>query len=427
MRARHRIPSIFNLSMVDVLCCALGCVILLWLLNFREAKNRAKAATQTASRLADAESRLIAAEKHYRDLSTERDAVAARATAAAKDRDKVRSDLDGARARLSDVEERLLKRVEDVQLLTREKTAVQKDLDHLMNLLSDKDKQAKAAARSADDLAERLRTADLTTKKLRDEVEGLRGKSTDSETRLLALEKELTRAKANMGDLEGEKRLLTEQIIKIRQAADNRFAGIQLTGRRVIFLVDMSGSMELVDEKTPALDKWAGVRETLLKIMKSLPNLEKYQVVLFARETSYLLGNEGRWLDVDRNSLEQLEKALTATKPKGPTNMFAAFETAFQFRKDGLDTIYLLSDGLPNVGAGLTPDQSQKLSEIQRSELLGSHVRKTLKSTWNKPGMDNSRVRINAVGFFYESPDVGAFLWALSRENDGSFVGMSKP
>ena len=36
-------------------------------------------------------------------------------------------------------------------------------------------------------------------------------------------------------------------------------------------------------------------------------------------------------------------------------------------------------------------------------------------------------VRINAVGFFYESPDVGAFLWALARENEGSFVGMSKP
>ncbi len=33
MRVRHKIPSIFNLSMVDVLCCALGCVILLWLIN----------------------------------------------------------------------------------------------------------------------------------------------------------------------------------------------------------------------------------------------------------------------------------------------------------------------------------------------------------------------------------------------------------
>jgi hypothetical protein len=36
-------------------------------------------------------------------------------------------------------------------------------------------------------------------------------------------------------------------------------------------------------------------------------------------------------------------------------------------------------------------------------------------------------VRINAVGFFFESPDGGAFLWALARENDGNFVGMSRP
>ena len=33
-------------------------------------------------------------------------------------------------------------------------------------------------------------------------------------------------------------------------------------------------------------------------------------------------------------------------------------------------------------------------------------------------------VRINAVGFFFESPDVGAFLWAMAREHRGSFVGL---
>src|SRR5438876_10224539 len=52
MRTRHRIPSVFNLSMVDVLCCALGCVILLWLLNLREARQRADAAGETNALLA---------------------------------------------------------------------------------------------------------------------------------------------------------------------------------------------------------------------------------------------------------------------------------------------------------------------------------------------------------------------------------------
>ena len=57
---------------------------------------------------------------------------------------------------------------------------------------------------------------------------------------------------------------------------------------------------------------------------------------------------------------------------------------------------------------------------------LAKHIRKTLKADWNREIL-KERVRINAIGFFYESPDVGAFLWALARENDGSFVGMSKP
>src|SRR5262245_47164401 len=43
MRTRHRPPSIFNMSMLDVLCCALGASILLMLLNFVTAYNKAKA------------------------------------------------------------------------------------------------------------------------------------------------------------------------------------------------------------------------------------------------------------------------------------------------------------------------------------------------------------------------------------------------
>ena len=58
--------------------------------------------------------------------------------------------------------------------------------------------------------------------------------------------------------------------------------------------------------------------------------------------------------------------------------------------------------------------------------MLGKYVLKTLREDWNKKAT-TPKVKIHTVGFFYESPDLGAFLWALSRENDGSFVGMSKP
>src|SRR6516164_1350705 len=99
MRVRHRIPSIFNLSMVDVLCCALGCVILLWLLNMRDARQHAVAAGESdhvgdaRERAAATRSQLAAAEKRERD-------TAARLR-------QTRSELDAAEARTADTKKLL--------------------------------------------------------------------------------------------------------------------------------------------------------------------------------------------------------------------------------------------------------------------------------------------------------------------------------
>ncbi len=112
--------------------------------------------------------------------------------------------------------------------------------------------------------------------------------------------------------------------------------------------------------------------------------------------------------------------------PDGDTNMYDALDLAFRLRPSGLDTVYLLSDGLPTSGPGLTPEQERTVSSSDRSDRLSKHILRTLRTTWNHP-VGGTRVRINAVGFFFESPEVGAFLWALARDNDGSFVGMSKP
>jgi len=193
----------------------------------------------------------------------------------------------------------------------------------------------------------------------------------------------------------------------------------------------MSGSMELVDEKTPSPLKWTEVRNTLLKVMKSLPDLEKFQVIVFSDDAAFLLGKPGEWIDYDvKTSAAHVEAALKALKPRGGTNMYGAFEAVFKYRPRGLDTVYFLSDGLPNAGEGVPLAEAKRLldagKEPELSDRLAKHILRTLKTNWNRE-IINTKVRINAIGFFYESPDVGAFLWALARENDGSFVGMSKP
>ena len=63
----------------------------------------------------------------------------------------------------------------------------------------------------------------------------------------------------------------------------------------------------------------------------------------------------------------------------------------------------------------------------ERSAILAPYLREQLRKNWNRPIAGVPAIRIHSIGFFYESPDVGAFLWAMSREHDGSFVGMSKP
>src|SRR5439155_2848389 len=113
----------------------------------------------------------------------------------------------------------------------------------------------------------------------------------------------------------------------------------------------------------------------LAKIMRSLPDLEKFQVLLFSNKVSYLVGSNGQWLDYDaKTSVNRVVQALAAVRPIGSTNMYDAFETAFRFRAAGLDTIYVLSDGLPNAGPGLTPEQLA-LKETERSEILAKHIR----------------------------------------------------
>jgi len=451
MRTRHKTPSIFNLSMVDVLCCALGCVILLWLLNLRVAREKTLQASESSQQLD--------LTKSDRDLLSklreeDRQRLAEREQEIGNLYDELQhqeTDLKDTARRLSDTLEKLhttedrvkalgmvadkvptleanaTKRAKELAdarkamaSLDTTKTTLEKDLEAREQALADtlaklkeKDKALTAARESVD-------KGDKDALALRDKLALLEKENTERA-------KELTTASRIIDNLRDEKKKLGTDVDKLRAAAENRFEGIALTGRRVVFLVDMSGSMELVDENTEAPHKWQGVRDTVARILKSLPDLEKFQVIVFSDRSRFLLGN-GEWIDFEgKPSVDRVTRALAEIKPKGGTNMYAALEAAFRYRPQGLDTIYLLSDGLPNLGEGLFTAQQRELRGMARGLVLGKYVRQTLKTKWNAAHPKQPKVKIHTIGFFYESPDLGSFLWALARENEGSFVGMSTP
>src|SRR6516164_6190715 len=82
MRIRHRVPTLFTLSMLDVFCCALGCVIFLWLWNEHLAKQKSIKAGQTQEELEKTSLQLVEALKLLdsvkTDLSSARQLIAAR-------------------------------------------------------------------------------------------------------------------------------------------------------------------------------------------------------------------------------------------------------------------------------------------------------------------------------------------------------------
>src|SRR5262245_32841594 len=114
MRTRHRVPTIFNIWMLDVFCCALGCVILLWLWNERLAKARAQAFEETHQRLDSTRLELSQARGSIEALNTELSKARGQIAALTTERDEIAKDLATAQGRVAD--------------LTRERDKTAKDL-----------------------------------------------------------------------------------------------------------------------------------------------------------------------------------------------------------------------------------------------------------------------------------------------------------
>lgn len=473
MKARHRPPTLVSMWMLDVFCCALGCVILLLLLKMRDASLIAEEAANASSDLVDTRIDLLESqaitlrlgadihenEKHLALLTTDRDEQAKQLALVRTERDKladrlavandaikvVEGDLALTRQKIDDlakqlaltekrstaVEVDLQKKKVDLAELARKVAEVRKNEEELLSLLKEKEKLRAAAMRQAVEQSGQLTTLESRMRDADKKIEDLAAKSTDAaktRARVLDLEKQIADASVTIVDLQGTKAKLADKINKLEIESEQRFAGISMTGKNVVFLVDISGSMVRIDESTLDDKKWPIVCDTLTKVMRTLPDLDQFQIIIFSSKASYLLGSEGKWIAYQRGqSINEVSKALAAVKPNADTNLYVALDEAFKFRPRGLDTIYLISDGLPTSGPGLTTQEEQKLHDIERSMILSKHLRRTLKTEWNRPIANQARVRINSIGFFYESPDVGAFLWSLSRENDGSFVGMSRP
>ena len=450
MRVRHKPPTLVSMWMLDVFCCALGCMILLWVL---ESLSSAEQTKKAKSALVDLSATRATLEATKQQLNATVADLRGQLAALTADRDETRDKLLAANADAANIKKLLGIATSDMDDAKKKLAAANSDLTTVRDELAKAETRADAMSeemrkkeKSVTALTSRAADADTAAETLRKllrerrtELDALdaryramRKETTDAKTAVAAradddakMRKELADARTQIIDLQGQKQKIADKFDQMKIDSDNKFAGIALTGKNVVFLVDISGSMRLKGDDTADPDKWLGVVETVGKVMRSVPDLERYQIVLFSTTAGYPVG-DGKWLPYKGDaSVKDVLAALKKANVDGGTNLYDGFDLAFRLRPDGLDTIYLFSDGLPSLGAPLTADQERTLTGPKRTEMLSRHLRNKLLE-WNRP-LDRKRVRVNAIGFYYDSPEVGAFLWSLAREHDGSFVGMSRP
>ncbi|HMP04217.1 MAG TPA: VWA domain-containing protein, partial [Gemmatales bacterium] len=414
MRRRHRFPTTLSWSMLDVLAGGLGAMLLLMLLSYLESRQRGSMLSAELARAEDRQRALDQAQAQLKDQQASQGSLAAQlaeqrrraADSAAQivtlERQQARlaDELKSARDLLAQAQ---ADRSEADRLLAqtrRELSAATGQVETLEGQLTDRRLELQRQERRVAGLEKQLerdqrdaRSVDAQMKEMESELSRARDRITALEADVLRWEKKAMAAGQELSqrqrqerelnlDLETLRRLLADQQAAAGQLrrdlvqAANRFAGIDLQGRRVILVVDRSGSMASVDSRSASPDKWPSLCRTVAHVLRSLPEAERFQLIVFSDGVEYPLGQPGAWLPVTPESPSQIEAALLRTEPDGNTNMYAALEAAFRFRPHGLDAIYLFSDGLPNVGPGLPPNPPP--DEPSQSAILGRHLRDKL-------------------------------------------------
>jgi uncharacterized protein YegL len=197
------------------------------------------------------------------------------------------------------------------------------------------------------------------------------------------------------------------------------FYGIQTHSTRVLFVLDVSGSMNFPGSKSDAARKKIDVlREEVRRAITGLQDGSVFDIVLFSSSVRvWKKDPQVRGAKALSEALEFVNKAEVV----GSTNVHDALETAFKMMGAGTtkdkaaepvyDTLFFMTDGRPTSGKVTDP------------QLILGAVRR-----WN----EGRKVRVHVVGAGGKKPEGAAtpavddvdpaFLKALAEQNGGEFV-----
>jgi hypothetical protein len=183
------------------------------------------------------------------------------------------------------------------------------------------------------------------------------------------------------------------------------FYGIQSSSKRVVFCLDISGSMDFPldgrDGKGPPRIEKA--KQELLQALTGLAEDAQFTIVVYATDVKTWKSSMQQATAKNKASARKFVEDL---KPEGATNIFDALVTSLEIaappakgREPGADTIFFMTDGIPSHGRIIDPHQI--LDEITRRNRVAG-------------------VTLHVVGVSKDQN--AAFLLNLAKRNSGRYV-----
>jgi HEAT repeat protein len=171
------------------------------------------------------------------------------------------------------------------------------------------------------------------------------------------------------------------------QAGTTTYHGVPVLSNRIVFLMDISGSMSEMTGTESRIDQ---AKKELQRVLSQLGSNAQVNMVFFDdRIEPWKKG-----LVPIKANLKEAQAIVQKLAPRGQTNIMDSLE--FAFAQKEADTIYLLSDGDPTNGRVIDPDDI--LREVRRINRLRQIV-------------------IHTISF-----GASRFMRALAAENGGQYV-----
>lgn len=318
-----------------------------------------------------------------------------------------------------------------VLTIGRQTTAKESVVSDLRRIISQLDRDITVQQQQTGDVRNRLRIRFERIARETSTLDVSKRDVTDLQKELALLLMQQSSLQEELERLLGEKKNVPKQDEKPPIPIPNQrrrqyLTGFNFEGNNIVIMIEASGGMiantigeviaktGITDEERRKTHKWRRVVVSAQWIIANLTPEQGYQIMVFSTEARPLLPDRDfDWLDPqDQDTTAEVLAALDQITPKGGANHERAFASVKEMFP-GVDTLMLLTDGLPTQGDSISV--GTVTDDRDRERLFRAALRALPKD-----------LVVNTILYPMSGDPAAAFLyWQLADRSKGALISPS--